>query len=412
VQFAQKELDRGRTVFDELVRMYGEHLGAEHTVAELNSRVCFTDDNQVRRALMLLRPSVFDDFSIWLGDVRERFQISGVILTLSPDTLFPTREPQGDGVAVRHGAFDPDHEARRLFFEGFATPYRERGDDVPRGPRPRKRRVPFEVLVRRGLLEEAASPGTFRLTDIGKEVSLTPAKFAEFWRRSDPVPQESGASDSSELPGLRNSSEESSAAGWNAALHQVIDHQDELGLLADALFVILRRARARDQSSSPGSQRAELKEIEIAGDLAARVGLGGVELTPDDLCAQYPRFSLLGLVLASELDDLELNVDVDGVDLDGETALIVTPAAQVSNWIVIASVALFALPLSKDGRVIFRPSRVHVDELWAVRVSELETFDLDGKINALQAYLAQQMPSANIVFPRNRKPLFLEPAFP
>lgn len=250
--FAQKELERARVVFDELVRMYDEHLGADHTVAELKGRVGFTDENQVRRALMLLRLLVFDDFSIWLGGAKERFQISGRILALSPTTIFPSRLADS-GEAVGQGVVDPSHEARKLFLDGFAKPYREQGQDVLRGPKTRKQRAIFEILERRGLLEEGNSPGTFRLSDTGKEISLRPESFSESSGLDSPVSQESAPYDSSLRSGSPNSSESGAPTSWDAALHQVIDYQDELGLLADALFAILRRGRSDSQSSASGA---------------------------------------------------------------------------------------------------------------------------------------------------------------
>lgn len=261
--FAQKELERARVVFVELVRMYDEQLGADHTVAELKGRVGFTDENQVRRALMLLRSLVFEDFSIWLAGPKEGFQISGRILTLSPDTIFPARLAEASPEAVRHLAVDPQHEARKLFLERFARPYRDHGQDVLSGSKTRKQRVIFEILVRRGLLQEGSTSGTFRLSDAGKEIALRPEAFAELWELDAPVSGGAGPHDSSESAlgaGVDHELDSPSSweggvpTPWDAALHQVIDYQDELGLLADALFAILRRGRSDSQSSAPGAQ--------------------------------------------------------------------------------------------------------------------------------------------------------------
>lgn len=257
VEFARQELERAQIVFDELGRMYQESLGRDHSVAELANRVSFSHEDHVRRALMLLQPeNIFGDFAIWLGKVEERFQIAGTILTRSTG-IFPKFEKSDERVSESHETETLNQRAMRLFLQAFGVPFRERGDLQPHRPTTAKARIVFEFLKERGLLERDGP--LYRLSDYGKELALLPTGLASVFElegsRDAPV----------EAPGPVEPVASPCISDWERAMHELVDFQDELGALADALFCVLRRSRARH--GSPDFDLAidsEVQALEVA----------------------------------------------------------------------------------------------------------------------------------------------------
>jgi hypothetical protein len=281
VEFARQEVQRARIVFDELGRMYQESLGRQHTVAELASRVGFTHDDQVRRALMLLQPEgVFGDFAIWLGTVEERFRISETIVTLSAG-IFPRLESKAERESGAGVDDSLSQRATTLFLEAFAEPFRERGNVQPRRPKTGKAAVVFEFLKTRGLLEKDGPK--YRLSDSGKEMALRSTRLASVLELDDSGEASTEVREAVNLAGSHHK------AGWERAMHLVIDFQDDLGGLADALFRILRQCRAYSRSSGIerllGSEiqvvetalKADLPDRAVARAIAICEGLDGID---------------------------------------------------------------------------------------------------------------------------------------
>jgi hypothetical protein len=267
VAFAKQELERARIVFDELVRMYHEALGRNHKVTELASRVGFTHDDQVRRAMMLLQPvGVFDDFAIWLGDIDERFRISESILTKTAE-IFPKHTDVGENEPAVHTPESLSQRSMKLFLERFAEPFRERGDDPKLGARTGNSRVVLEFLKTRGLLEKDGV--VYRLSDFGKEKALEPSLLAAILELEADNDRDSAVEQSVE-PGRISS--------WEAAMHQLVDVQDELGSLAETLFRMLRQGRAHARSPGtelpPGSELQSLEALLKTGASAPAIRQG------------------------------------------------------------------------------------------------------------------------------------------
>lgn len=255
VDFARRELERGQVVYEELVRMYQEGLGRNRKVSEVASCVGFTNEHHVRRALMLLQPvpGIFEDFAVWLGDPEERFQISGGILTTNAE-IFPRRGGASEnGLTAQPGQL-LGPRAGKLFLQLFAEPFRERGADPLRGPRTAKDRVVFEFLKTRGLLDKDGV--TYRLSDFGREKALQPAQLAALLELEDGQTTSLGHNRPVGQPSAAPQTQH-----WDKAMHLLVDSQDDLGQIADALFRVLRQGRAH--SRSPSTEQPPSLEIQV-----------------------------------------------------------------------------------------------------------------------------------------------------
>jgi hypothetical protein len=103
-------------------------------------------------------------------------------------------------------------------------------------------------------------------------------------------------------------------------------------------------------------------------------------------------------------------VDVDGPEVAGERAVIICPAALIGDKVLVACVAMFGVPEQNDGRLAFKPERVHVEEVAVLPLKDLPAFPLGRTVAQLGGALLSKLVPDRVIHPRHSNGLmFLAP---
>lgn len=163
-----------------------------------------------------------------------------------------------------------------------------------------------------------------------------------------------------------------------------------------------RRKLLRSNAEALEAERlAELEEWIAAGEVAARYGLEDLEVDPLEVLDGYPGLTLLQSVLKNAVQDLEFSVDVDGPVVEGKRAVIMCPAAVLGDKVLVACIAAFAVPDSVGGRLVFKPERLHVEDVAVVPRAQLATFPLGDTVAELGTTLVGELGPNRVIYPRH-----------
>lgn len=163
--------------------------------------------------------------------------------------------------------------------------------------------------------------------------------------------------------------------------------------------------------ATPDAERlAELEEWIAAGQVAARFGLDELTVEPLQVLNRSPGLTFLQAVLGNTLGNLEFSVDVDGPEVTGERAVIMCPAALIGDKVLVACVAMFGVPEEVEGRLIFKPERVHVEDVAVLPLKDLPAFPLGTTVAQLGGALLSKLGPDRVIYPRHSNGLmFLAP---
>lgn len=155
-------------------------------------------------------------------------------------------------------------------------------------------------------------------------------------------------------------------------------------------------------ATSPGLERlAELEEWIAAGEVAARYGLDDLVVDPLEVLARAPGLTFLQAILGNTLRDLEFSVDVDSSEVTGERAVIMCPAALIGDRVLVACIAMFGVPEVADGRLVFKPERVHIEDVAVLPLVDLPTFPLGKTVARLGGAIVSQIGPERVIHPRH-----------
>jgi hypothetical protein len=145
---------------------------------------------------------------------------------------------------------------------------------------------------------------------------------------------------------------------------------------------------------------ADLEEWIAAGQVAARFGLEDLVVDPQLILDRAPGLAFLQSVLTNTLRGVEFSIDVADPQASGEMAVIMCPAAVLGDKVLVTCAAMFGVPTVTGTGLVFKPQRVHVEDVSVVPQADLAELPLGDKVATLGAALLGQMGPGRVIPPR------------